>query len=172
MSAELQVELADVEATWRVGALLGGVLRDGDVIQAEGDLGAGKTSLAQGIARGLGVPKTHYVNSPTFAILQSHPGRVTFHHIDLYRLGDPDEALGLGLDEIVGVDGVAYVEWPSRVPELIPDDALIVNLTLVDSGRRLVVRAQGARGRAIVAAFADAHARDLGENPAPTHQNP
>ena len=157
MCARLIIDLPDVEATWAAGAILGRLAQSGDVIRAEGDLGAGKTSLAQGIARGLAVPAEHYVNSPTFAILQSHPGRIPLHHIDLYRLGDPDEALSLGLEELIGVHGLAYVEWPSRAPELLPDDHLCVSLTMEGDGRRLELSAAGPRGQLMIAAFKDEH---------------
>ena len=100
--------LPDLSSTQSLGRLIGAAAQPGDVIAVEGTLGSGKTSLAQGVATGLGVPADHYVNSPTFAIMQVHPGRIPFYHIDLYRLGDPDELLGLGLEEAVGTDGLIY----------------------------------------------------------------
>ena len=145
--------LPDPEATERAGVLLGRLAQPGDVIAAQGTLGAGKTALAQGIARGIGVPADHYVNSPTFAILLTHPGRIPFHHIDLYRLGDPDEALGLGLDEVVGTDGLAYIEWPGRCPEVLPQDYLRLHLEHADPGRRLIFDPRGPRSEAWLAAF-------------------
>lgn len=150
------VHLTDAAATFAAGVALGEAARAGDVIAAVGPLGAGKTCLAQGVARGLGVPPGHYVNSPTFAIMQVHPGRVPFYHIDLYRIGDPDEALGLGLDEVVGTDGVALVEWPVRLPELLPADVLWVRITPEGDGRRLTVRPIGPRAERLAAAFANA----------------
>lgn len=91
------------------------------VIAAHGDLGAGKTSLAQGLARGLRVPEGAYVNSPTFSLLQSHPvdgdQGLFFHHLDLYRLEDEDELDALGFDEVLS-DGVGFVEWPTRGAKL------------------------------------------------------
>ncbi len=148
--------LPDAAATHALGVELGRRCGAGDVLAAEGPLGAGKTSLAQGLARGLGVPADHYVNSPTYAILQIHPGRVPFCHVDLYRIEDPDEAYGLGLEESVGTDGVAYVEWPRRLPDLIPPDALWIRLTPEGTGRRIVLSAQGGRGARILEAFAAA----------------
>lgn len=145
--------LADLDATHAVGALIGAAARPGDVFAAVGDLGAGKTSLAQGIARGLGIAEGAYVNSPTFAIVQSHPGPVAFHHIDLYRIGDPDELLGLGLEDVVGIDGVSYVEWPDRAPELLPSDVIWIALEHDGLGRRLTVAGQGAPFARISAAL-------------------
>lgn len=113
--------LVDREDTFTVGQALGHLLCTHTdwprVIAATGDLGAGKTSLAQGIARGLGVPPEVYVNSPTFALHQAHQGDVTFHHLDLYRLMDEDELTYLGFEELFE-QGVSYVEWPQRAPHL------------------------------------------------------
>lgn len=142
-AAVIERVLSDAEATFALGERLGAMARAGDVIAAVGPLGAGKTCLAQGLARGLGVPPSHYVNSPTFSILQVHPGRVPFYHIDLYRIADPDEALGLGLEEVVGTDGVALVEWPARLRELLPSDTLWVEITPEGTGRRARLIARG-----------------------------
>ena len=83
------------------------------------------------------MPADHYVNSPTFAIAQVHPGRLPFYHLDLYRIGDMDEAMGLGLEEMIGTDGVAFVEWPSQCRELIPEDHLSIRLAGAKSNVRL-----------------------------------
>jgi len=144
----VRIFLADEHATRALGARLGAGAEQGDVIAAHGTLGAGKTCLAQGVASGLEVPSDHYVNSPTFAIMQVYPGRFTFYHIDLYRISDPDEAYGLGLEEAVGTDGVAYVEWPSRLPELFPMDLLHVHLELEGEGRAANLTATGPRSKA------------------------
>ncbi len=152
------VYLPDEAATRALGATLGAAAQEGDVIAALGTLGAGKTCLAQGVAVGLEVDPGQYVNSPTFAILQSHPGRIALHHIDLYRIGDPEEALGLGLEEYVGVTGLAYVEWPSRLPELLPPDTLWLRLHPEGDGRRLEWRSYGPRSERLAQAIIAAHA--------------
>ena len=153
--------LPDPAATDQAGILLGRLAQPGDVIAAQGTLGAGKTALAQGIARGIGVPDDHYVNSPTFAILLTHPGRILFHHLDLYRLGEPDEALGLGLEEVVGTDGLAYIEWPGRYPEILPQDHLRLLLEYDDPGRRLILDPRGPRSEAWVGAFMNERSCEL-----------
>lgn len=151
----LTIALPDLDATHRIGAMIGAAAQSGDVFAAVGDLGAGKTSLAQGIARGLEVPPSRYVNSPTFAIWQSHPGRCAFHHVDLYRLSDPDELLGLGLEERVGVDGVSYVEWPRRAPSLLPANTVWLGLTMAGAGRQLIIAGRGDPTVRICAALSD-----------------
>ena len=152
--------LPDADSTFVVGTAIGRLVRPGDVLAVYGDLGAGKTTLAQGVARGLDVPDDHYVNSPTFAILQIHPGRVAFNHMDLYRLADIDEAYGIGLDEVVASDGVSYIEWPSRVPELIPVEHIRIELTHLENGRRLYIEAHGARYRDFLDSCAKLNAVD------------
>ena len=114
--------MMDRDDTFEVGFALGATLlkrpESPRVFAAIGDLGAGKTSLAQGLARGLGVPSDVYVNSPTFALHQAHQGDVTFHHLDLYRLMDEDELIHLGFEELLE-SGVSYIEWPQRAPHLL-----------------------------------------------------
>ena len=116
--------LPDQETTYQIGFAIGeAILADPtypQLIAAHGNLGAGKTSLAQGIARGVGVPQSAYVNSPTFAIHQTHPIpnqlRVKhFHHFDLYRLEDEEDLIHLGLEEVIEF-GVSFIEWPQRAP--------------------------------------------------------
>ncbi len=139
----LTIELPTPESTYALGCFIGERLLPGDSIAARGNLGAGKTALAQGVAKGLGVPADHYVNSPTFAILQIHPGRMPFYHMDLYRIGDEDELLGLGLDECFYGDGAAYVEWPDRVPSLVPTTSLAVEIEIKGASRIIHLRSEG-----------------------------
>ena len=117
--------LPDRESTYDLGYALGQTILASSpplrLIAAYGNLGAGKTSLAQGLARGVGVPKTVYVNSPTYALHQVHhiPSQNSvkhFHHLDLYRLADEDDLIHLGLDEAIE-SGVSFVEWPQRAPQ-------------------------------------------------------
>lgn len=116
--------------THAVGAGIATVLRTGDVVVLSGDLGAGKTVLAKGIAAGLGV--TERVVSPTFALARRYEGRVPLHHLDVYRLDRLQEAIDLGLEELLD-DGVVVVEWGEGVHELLPDDRLEVRLALDDA---------------------------------------
>ena len=114
------------EDTQAVGRALGKLACPGDVILLTGPLGAGKTCLTQGIAQGLGVDG--YVRSPTFVLMTRHHGRLTLHHVDLYRIASADEAWDLGLDEQLSGDGLCVVEWPDRAPELFPNGCLWVAL--------------------------------------------
>ena len=101
---------ASAEETGRFGAALSACLAAGDTVFLRGDLGTGKSVLARGIARGLGV--TGNMPSPTFTLMQPYEGRCPVYHFDLYRLDDADSFYEAGLDEYLGGSGVAIVEWP------------------------------------------------------------
>ena len=110
-----------------VGEKLAARLQPGDVILLLGDLGAGKSELTRGIARGLGVTDT--VTSPTFTILNVYEsGKVPLYHFDWYRLNGTEELYEMGLDEYLGGDGIAVIEWPMQCPEAIPENCLSVRL--------------------------------------------
>jgi len=129
----LALSLPDEAATAALGARLGAVARAGDVIALEGDLGAGKTTLARGLIRSQLGPQTE-APSPTFTLVQTYPGpRFPIWHFDLYRLENPGEARELGLEE--AVDGLALIEWPERLGRYLPSARLEVQLSLEGSGR-------------------------------------
>lgn len=120
-----------------LGARLADQLKPGDVVLLEGDLGAGKSELARGIARGLGVQET--VTSPSFTILNVYEsGLVPLYHFDWYRLESSEELYELGMDEYLGGNGIALVEWPERCPDAVPEDCL-----------RIRIRAEGEETRRI-----------------------
>ncbi len=123
------------EETRRLGERLAGVLRPGDTVLLTGDLGAGKSELARGVARGLGVTET--VTSPSFTILNVYEsGRVPFYHFAWYRLESEDELYELGMDEYLGGDGIAMVEWPERCRDAVPSDCLKLKLTVTGENSR------------------------------------
>jgi tRNA threonylcarbamoyladenosine biosynthesis protein TsaE len=117
--------------TRQFGTTLGRLLRPGDVVLLHGDLGSGKTTLTQGIAKGLGIED--YVQSPTFTLVAEHPGQsktgnpLTLYHLDLYRLDDPSELESFGYEDLVTQsDGVVVVEWPERAGGILPDDYVLI----------------------------------------------
>lgn len=133
----------------RLGRALGAAALPGDVIALVGTLGAGKTHIAQAIARGAGVPLAVRVTSPTFAVVLEHAGRLPVHHADLYRLGDAGELAEIGLVERAA-DGLLVVEWADRMPEALPRDVLWVTLDAARPGERSVVMtATGPRSEAL-----------------------
>lgn len=100
--------------TFRLGESLGRIAQPGDVFGLVGDLGAGKTEFAKGIARGLGIQER--IHSPTFTLINEYPhGRLPCHHLDLYRLETSEQILGAGLEDYLSQDrGVTIVEWFDR----------------------------------------------------------
>lgn len=132
------------EETRALGQRLSSALKAGDVVLLSGDMGAGKSELARGIARGLGV--TGAVPSPTFTILNTYKGgRLPLYHFDWYRIQDPDELYAIGAEEYIGTDGVTLIEWHALAPELLPTDALEIALTPTDEQTRVItLTARGA----------------------------
>ncbi len=124
------------EETQALGEALGKAARKGDLILLWGELGAGKTCLVQGIAKGLGVQGP--VRSPTFVLMTQHKGRLMLYHIDLYRLDDLREIDDLGLDEYIEGDGLSVVEWADKAMPLFPKEHLLVELKHQGEQQRLI----------------------------------
>lgn len=128
---------ATLEETHAIGIALGSQLNRKAVITLTGDLGSGKTSFVQGLAKGFNVPDEFYVTSPTYNIINEYPGRLPLYHIDLYRISEPDELYDIGFEDIIHDDAVIAIEWPDRLPEgwIIPDLAINIEITENDSRR-------------------------------------
>jgi tRNA threonylcarbamoyladenosine biosynthesis protein TsaE len=118
------VRTTSVAETIALGERLGRVAERGDLLCLWGDLGAGKTQLAKGIARGLDIDAT--VNSPTFILMNEYAGRLPLFHVDLYRLADAADALAGGVIDDRQIDGVTVVEWPDRMGDVLPAGRLDV----------------------------------------------
>ncbi len=157
-----------VKQTQRFGALLGALLLAGDVVLLQGDLGAGKTALTQGIGMGMGVRGV--INSPTFTILKEYTGRLPLYHFDLYRIEDPEEVHTLGFEDYLSGDGVGVVEWAERgefadgADEPWPASYLRVRLSADASGSRetrlIDVEGVGPRGATLQSAWLRAIAQE------------
>uniref|UniRef100_A0A7C1F817 tRNA threonylcarbamoyladenosine biosynthesis protein TsaE n=1 Tax=Ammonifex degensii TaxID=42838 RepID=A0A7C1F817_9THEO len=147
----LEVRTDSDEATRALGEKLGRLLNSGDLVALTGELGAGKTCFAQGLARGVGV-KTP-VNSPTFVLIKEYAGRLPLYHFDAYRLSGPEEFFALGSAEYFAGDGVSVVEWADRVVDALPEDRVEVTIQrLPDSeeGRLIRITGCGQRSRSVV----------------------
>ncbi len=141
----VRIRTATAEETRGVGAALAPLLRPHDVVVLTGELGAGKTTLVQGIARGLGA--TEHVASPTFTLVREYTsGRVPLAHVDLYRLEREQDVIDLALDELEDGERVLLVEWGDPVADLLADDRLRIELTteLGSETRDIVVETTGA----------------------------
>jgi tRNA threonylcarbamoyladenosine biosynthesis protein TsaE len=154
LDGPLEIELTTPEATERLGAALARLLRPGDALLLDGELGAGKSTLARGLVRALTTPQEE-VPSPTFTLVQGYDGPAfPVFHFDLYRLSGPQEVFELGFDEALE-EGAAVVEWPQRLGARLPPDRLDIELRRTggggpDDGRRARLEPHGSfRGRVL-----------------------
>jgi tRNA threonylcarbamoyladenosine biosynthesis protein TsaE len=135
----MELIVATVDETYKIGELLGALVNSGDIICLIGDLGTGKTHLAKGIAKGLGIDD--HITSPTFTIVNEYTGRLKLNHFDVYRVNDPDEIEAIGFDEYIFSDGVSIIEWANYIEELIPPANLTITIeklaNLSDNHRKI-----------------------------------
>ena len=152
------IELIGVEATLTLGVALGRTAVAGTVAALHGDLGAGKTSLSQGVGQGLGVQTS--IVSPTFILMAEYEdGRLPLLHADAYRLNEA-EARSVGLEEAVeGWPGVALVEWAGRVPDALPEDRLDIRIAHAENGRTVTIAASGPGHEQVLRAWRSAYAK-------------
>lgn len=125
-----------IEETIAIGEKLGNKLKPGDVVALIGDLGAGKTVLTKGIAKGMGVRNVKYVNSPTFVIIKEYRGRLSLYHFDLYRLNRSSVIDAENFEEYFYGDGVTVVEWADKIRKLLPKRYIECRLSVKGEGRR------------------------------------
>ncbi|MGH7127494.1 MAG: tRNA (adenosine(37)-N6)-threonylcarbamoyltransferase complex ATPase subunit type 1 TsaE, partial [Planctomycetaceae bacterium] len=129
---------------------LGDAVEAGTVVALVGDLGAGKTRLVQAIAETMGVERDA-VTSPTFVLIQEHHGRLPIYHFDAYRLRDVDEFLELGVEELLGGEGVCLIEWADRVSDALPEDVLRIDIRVTgESSRAFHLSAAGPCSAAVL----------------------
>jgi tRNA threonylcarbamoyladenosine biosynthesis protein TsaE len=133
------MQLKNLADTEKLGRLLGDFAEAGDVICLDGDLGAGKTTISQAIARGLQVPESCYVTSPSFAILHEYGGRIVMYHMDFYRLQDAAEVEDLGFEEYFYLNGLTVIEWSRRAVEILPNERMSLEIMLKGDGSRTVI---------------------------------
>ena len=143
MQIELRTQTAD--DTRAVGEAMADLLRPRDAVILTGELGAGKTTLVQGVARGLGVEGS--VVSPTFTLIREYRGRLHVAHVDIYRLDRIQDVVDLALDELGEGEAVLLVEWGDAIEELLPADHLTIEITSASPdgvARRVVLTPCGA----------------------------
>ena len=133
------VETHSVEETIALGERLATQLQRGDVLALSGELGAGKTALVKGIARGLGIAQD--VTSPTFTLIHEYRGgRLPLFHLDLYRLDSAGQALTIGIEDYLDPDGVTVIEWAEKIETLLPERAIQIRIEcLGETGRRIQI---------------------------------
>ncbi|MBN1798190.1 MAG: tRNA (adenosine(37)-N6)-threonylcarbamoyltransferase complex ATPase subunit type 1 TsaE [Spirochaetales bacterium] len=120
--------------TLNIGKQLAKNLKPGAVISLTGPLGAGKTALVKGIAKGLRIKEE--ITSPTFTIISVYQGSLPLYHVDLYRIHEAAELCDIGLDEIMAGQGITAIEWPEKAINLLPEHTLAVTIRIQTDGTR------------------------------------
>ncbi|MBR0473547.1 MAG: tRNA (adenosine(37)-N6)-threonylcarbamoyltransferase complex ATPase subunit type 1 TsaE [Erysipelotrichaceae bacterium] len=139
---ELKVITNTAEETRSLAQRLGRNIEESFLITLSGELGAGKTTFTQGLAKGLEI--TRNVTSPTFTLMKNYKGRLPLYHIDAYRLEDIDQ--DLGFEEYIDGDGVCVIEWANFIENVLPDEYLNIDLTINDDDSRTIIfRARGSK---------------------------
>ncbi|SDZ18164.1 tRNA threonylcarbamoyladenosine biosynthesis protein TsaE [Proteiniborus ethanoligenes] len=143
MKTLLKMNIDSIKETENLGLMIGKLLKGGEVICMTGDLGAGKTTLTQSIAKGLDIED--YVTSPTFTIINEYKGRCDLYHFDVYRIGDIEEMYDLGYEEYFYSDGVAIIEWADIIEEILPDERLNITISKKDymDSREITIEGKG-----------------------------
>jgi tRNA threonylcarbamoyladenosine biosynthesis protein TsaE len=149
----MQLTTHSDDETRRFGERLGQLLAPGDVVGLSGQLGAGKTTLSQGLGLGLGVDEP--VSSPTFALVHEYRGRLPVWHLDTYRVGSLDELIDLSWDDLLAGGGVLLIEWPQRIQAALPAERLDITLRYVSKdARELTLTPHGTRMTSLLAQLA------------------
>lgn len=129
-----QVKVHTEVETRQVAAQLAVLLKPGDVVTLEGELGAGKTTFTKGLANGLGVKR--HVSSPTFTIIKEYQGELPLYHMDVYRLENSEE--DIGFDEYFNGDGICVVEWAQFINEFLPEERLEIEIQYAGEESRTI----------------------------------
>ncbi len=137
----MKIYTSSPEETYEFAKDFAKELSPGEILCMYGDLGAGKTLFAQGVAAGLGI--TDHVNSPTFTIVNEYEGRLPLYHFDVYRISDPDEMYEAGFDDYINGEGVCLIEWAELIEDIIPTPrkkiTILRSKTNPDSEREITI---------------------------------
>lgn len=143
-----KIYLENEEKTKEIGYKLGKLLTEKSVITLVGDLGAGKTTLTQNIARALEVDD--YITSPTFTIVNEYEGKYPLYHFDVYRIGSSDEMYDIGYDEYVYGEGICIIEWANLIDDILPPEYLDIKLNYIENSREMILNPIGEKYENIV----------------------
>lgn len=142
----ISIKTVSESETQDVGIILGSILKKGDIVALEGELGVGKTVFVKGIAAALGVAE--YVTSPTFVIMNEYKGRFPLYHFDVYRISDPQDMYDIGFDEYICSDGIVIIEWADLTREILPAEIIWIKMERTcckkdETGKRSYKRLNG-----------------------------
>ena len=120
--------------TLALGQRIGRSLKQNDILALSGELGAGKTTLIQGVAKGLGI--SNWVTSPTFTLINEFSGRLNMYHVDLYRINHIDEVEDIALEEYFNKGGVTVIEWAEKAEQMLPKGTIKINIKIISENER------------------------------------
>lgn len=118
----MKIEVRNLKDTETVGKIIARNLEKGTVLCLDGDLGAGKTTLTQFIAKEFGV--NEYITSPTFTIIKEYQGKLPFYHMDVYRIDSEDDMYDLGYEEYIYSEGITIIEWSNKIINMLPENRI------------------------------------------------
>ncbi len=136
------VSLSSAEETLLFGEMMAKTLKSNSILALYGDLGAGKTTFVQGLARGLGISDP--VQSPTFVTLNLYEGNLPLFHFDLYRLKNGSDFFQLGFEEYFQKGGICAIEWPERIASSLPPEAISISFQYAEDHQRIAIVSKGA----------------------------
>lgn len=139
--------IKDLEQLDRFSKALADQITNSDVFSLIGDLGAGKTTLVQMVGRHLGIDD--YITSPTFSLVNIYESSMPFYHLDLYRMDDPDELLGLDFESYFYPEGVTFIEWAEKGGDYIPEDVIEIRINVSAGDRIIEIVQSGQRSKEI-----------------------
>lgn len=138
-NSHLTVISENPEETFFIGKTIGENLTVNDIVALVGDLGTGKTSLTQGIARGIGVPEENRITSPSFTLINEYQGRLNLYHFDLYRLTGTRDIEDMGYEEYLFGEGVSVIEWADKIKDILPEQTMFISFKYLDENKREIV---------------------------------
>ena len=132
------ITTTSAEDTIKLGEKIAKRLKSGDIVALSGELGAGKTTLVKGIAKGLGVKNYRYVNSPSFVLVKEYRGKIPLFHFDIYRLNNLKEIEDIGYEDYLARRGVVVIEWSSKMTRILPKRHFDIALKIKNSNERII----------------------------------
>lgn len=132
----MKIEIKNIKETEAIGEIIAGILEKGTIICLDGDLGAGKTTLTQFIAKKFGVDE--YVTSPTFTIIKEYEGNLPFYHMDVYRIESEEDMYDLGFEEYIYSDGITIIEWANNIINMLPNNRINIYIQRNDGDIRIL----------------------------------
>jgi len=151
INKQVQIITNSLEETRALGEKTGKYLDSGTVLALTGDLGSGKTTFVQGLAKGLDVPDNYYITSPTYTLINEYPGRYHLFHVDLYRIENYADFDDIGLYEILRSDGIVAIEWADKLPKNFLPEYLAIHIDILNNeSRKISMTAHGLRGENLI----------------------